>query len=54
MNQVPLTRASFGPYSRAMIRVCKEESFHQRQGFETLLVLSKGTEEQKDHGAGCH
>ncbi len=47
MNQVPLTRASFGPYSRAMIRVCKEESFHQRQGFETLLVLSKGTEEQK-------
>jgi ring-1,2-phenylacetyl-CoA epoxidase subunit PaaA len=47
MNQVPLCRASFGPYSRAMIRVCKEESFHQRQGFETLLVLSKGTEEQK-------
>jgi ring-1,2-phenylacetyl-CoA epoxidase subunit PaaA len=48
MNQVPLCRASYGPYSRAMIRVCKEESFHQRQGFETLLVLSKGTEEQKD------
>ncbi len=47
MNQVPLCRASFGPYSRAMIRVCKEESFHQRQGFETLLVLSKGTAEQK-------
>jgi ring-1,2-phenylacetyl-CoA epoxidase subunit PaaA len=47
MNQVPLCRASFGPYSRAMIRVCKEESFHQRQGFEALLVLSKGTEEQK-------
>jgi ring-1,2-phenylacetyl-CoA epoxidase subunit PaaA len=47
MNQVPLCRASFGPYSRAMIRVCKEESFHQRQGFETLLVLSKGTDEQK-------
>lgn len=47
MNQVPLCRASYGPYSRAMIRVCKEESFHQRQGFETLLVLSKGTEAQK-------
>jgi len=47
MNQVPLCRVSFGPYSRAMIRVCKEESFHQRQGFEALLVLSKGTDEQK-------
>jgi ring-1,2-phenylacetyl-CoA epoxidase subunit PaaA len=47
MNQVPLCRASFGPYSRAMIRVCKEESFHQRQGFEILLVLSQGNEEQK-------
>ncbi|MGZ3839615.1 MAG: 1,2-phenylacetyl-CoA epoxidase subunit PaaA [Flavisolibacter sp.] len=47
MNQVPLCRASYGPYSRAMIRVCKEESFHQRQGFEILLVLSRGTSEQK-------
>jgi ring-1,2-phenylacetyl-CoA epoxidase subunit PaaA len=47
MNQVPLCRASYGPYSRAMIRVCKEESFHQRQGFESLLVLSKGTEQQR-------
>ncbi len=47
MNQVPLCRASFGPYSRAMIRVCKEESFHQRQGFESLLVLCSGTPEQK-------
>jgi ring-1,2-phenylacetyl-CoA epoxidase subunit PaaA len=47
MNQVPLCRTSFGPYSRAMIRVCKEESFHQRQGFEALLVLSKGTAEQR-------
>jgi ring-1,2-phenylacetyl-CoA epoxidase subunit PaaA len=47
MNQVPLCRASYGPYSRAMIRICKEESFHQRQGFESLLLLSKGTEEQK-------
>jgi ring-1,2-phenylacetyl-CoA epoxidase subunit PaaA len=47
MNQVPLCRTSFGPYSRAMIRVCKEESFHQRQGFEALLVLSKGNAEQR-------
>ncbi|HWJ92196.1 MAG TPA: 1,2-phenylacetyl-CoA epoxidase subunit PaaA, partial [Flavisolibacter sp.] len=47
MNQVPLCRASYGPYSRAMIRVCKEESFHQRQGFEILLVLSRGSEDQK-------
>jgi ring-1,2-phenylacetyl-CoA epoxidase subunit PaaA len=47
MNQVPLCRASYGPYSRAMIRICKEESFHQRQGFEILLTLSKGTPEQK-------
>src|SRR5687768_8661946 len=47
MNQVPLCRASYGPYARAMIRICKEESFHQRQGFEILLTLSKGTEAQK-------
>ena len=47
MNQVPLCRASYGPYSRAMIRICKEESFHQRQGFEILLTLSKGTEAQR-------
>ncbi|HLS72108.1 MAG TPA: 1,2-phenylacetyl-CoA epoxidase subunit PaaA [Chitinophagaceae bacterium] len=47
MNQVPLCRTSYGPYSRAMIRVCKEESFHQRQGFEILLTLSNGTEIQK-------
>lgn len=47
MNQVPLCRTSFGPYARAMVRVCKEESFHQRQGFESLWVLSKGTDEQK-------
>lgn len=47
MNQVPLCRTSFGPYARAMIRICKEESFHQRQGFEILLVLSRGTDEQK-------
>ena len=47
MNQVPLCRTSYGPYSRAMIRVCKEESFHQRQGFEILLTLSRGTPAQK-------
>lgn len=47
MNQVPLCRCSYGPYARAMVRVCKEESFHQRQGFEILLVLSKGNETQK-------
>ncbi|MBV8195862.1 MAG: 1,2-phenylacetyl-CoA epoxidase subunit A, partial [Candidatus Dormibacteraeota bacterium] len=46
-NQIPLTRCSFGPYARAMIRVCKEESFHQRQGFELLNVLSHGTPEQR-------
>ena len=48
MNQVPLCRASYGPYSRAMIRICKEESFHQRQGFEILLTLSNGTEAQRE------
>lgn len=48
VNQVPLCRASFGPYGRAMVRICKEESFHQRQGFEILLALSKGTEKQKE------
>ena len=47
MNQVPLTRCSYGPYSRAMVRVCKEESFHQRQGYEILLSLCNGTEIQK-------
>jgi ring-1,2-phenylacetyl-CoA epoxidase subunit PaaA len=47
MNQVPLCRTSYGPYARAMVRVCKEESFHQRQGYEIMLTLSKGTEAQK-------
>jgi len=47
MNQVMLTRTSYGPYARAMVRICKEESFHQRQGFEILLVLSNGRDEQK-------
>jgi ring-1,2-phenylacetyl-CoA epoxidase subunit PaaA len=47
VNQVPLCRCSYGPYARAMIRVCKEESFHQRQGFESLYALSHGTAAQK-------
>lgn len=47
MNQVMLTRTSYGPYARAMVRICKEESFHQRQGYEILLALSQGTEEQR-------
>ena len=46
-NQVPLCRASYGPYGRAMVRICKEESFHQRQGWEILYELSNGTPEQK-------
>ena len=47
MNQVPLCRCSYGPYARAMVRVCKEESFHQRQGFEIVAQLANGTPEQK-------
>ena len=48
MNQVPLCRCSYGPYARAMVRVCKEESFHQRQGFEIISKLALGTPEQKE------
>ena len=48
MNQIPLCRCSYGPYARAMVRICKEESFHQRQGFDILHVLCNGTPEQKD------
>lgn len=48
MNQIPLCRCSYGPYARAMIRVCKEESFHQRQGYEIMVTLSKGNEAQKE------
>jgi len=48
MNQIPLTRCSYGPYARAMIRICKEESFHQRQGFDLLLTMMGGTREQRD------
>jgi ring-1,2-phenylacetyl-CoA epoxidase subunit PaaA len=47
MNQIPLCRCSFGPYARAMVRVCKEESFHQRQGFDILMKLCQGTPAQK-------
>jgi ring-1,2-phenylacetyl-CoA epoxidase subunit PaaA len=47
MNQIPLCRCSYGPYARAMIRVCKEESFHQRQGYDLMLTLCRGTPEQK-------
>src|ERR1044072_5128754 len=48
LNQVMLCRTSYGPYARAMVRICKEESFHQRQGFEILLTLANGTKEQRD------
>ncbi|TDA94142.1 Phenylacetic acid catabolic protein, partial [Halomonas marinisediminis] len=43
MNQVPLQRTSFGPYARAMIRICKEESFHQRQGYDIMMKMARGT-----------
>lgn len=48
INQIPLCRCSYGPYARAMIRVCKEEAFHARQGYDLLMSLSKGTAEQKE------
>lgn len=48
MNQIPLCRCSYGPYARAMIRVCKEESFHQRQGYEIMMTLARGTDDQKE------
>ena len=48
MNQIPLCRCSYGPYARAMVRICKEESFHQRQGYEALLTMMKGTQAQRD------
>ena len=48
LNQVMLCRTSYGPYARAMVRICKEESFHQRQGFEILLTLSRGTKAQEE------
>jgi ring-1,2-phenylacetyl-CoA epoxidase subunit PaaA len=48
MNQIPLCRCSYGPYARAMVRICKEESFHQRQGFDLLLTMMAGTQAQRD------
>jgi len=48
MNQVPLCRCTYGPYARAMIRICKEESFHQRQGFDALLAMMQGTDAQRE------
>ena len=48
MNQVPLCRCTYGPYARAMIRICKEESFHQRQGFDALLAMMQGTQAQRE------
>ena len=53
MNQVPLCRTSYGPYARAMVRICKEESFHMRQGFELLMALCRGSEEQKAMAQGA-
>ena len=47
MNQIPLCRCSYGPYARAMIRICKEESFHERQGYEIMLTLARGSAAQK-------
>jgi ring-1,2-phenylacetyl-CoA epoxidase subunit PaaA len=47
MNQIPICRCSYGPYARAMVRICKEESFHQRQGFEIMLTLARGTAAQR-------
>ena len=47
-NQVPLCRSSYGPYARAMIRICKEESFHQRQGYELLMTMMRGTQQQRE------
>ncbi len=53
MNQIPICRCSYGPYARAMVRICREESFHQRQGFEIMMTLARGTPAQRAHGAGC-
>ena len=53
VNQVSLQRTSYGPYSRAMVKICKEESFHQRQGYEIMANLAKGTKEQKEMAQGA-
>ena len=47
MNQIPICRCSYGPYARAMVRICREESFHQRQGFEVMMTLARGSQEQR-------
>ncbi len=47
MNQIPICRCSYGPYARAMVRICKEESFHQRQGYDIMMALARGSDEQK-------
>jgi len=47
MNQIPICRCSYGPYARAMVRICKEESFHQRQGYDIMMTLCRGSDEQK-------
>ena len=52
MNQIPLCRCSYGPYARAMVRICKEESFHQRQGFDIMMTLCRGTRGAEGDGAG--
>ena len=48
LNQIPLCRTSYGPYARAMVRICKEESFHQRQGYEIVTILAQGSKEQRE------
>ncbi len=53
LNQVPLCRCSYGPYARAMTRICREESFHQRQGFDIMLSLVRGSDEQRDMAQGA-
>jgi ring-1,2-phenylacetyl-CoA epoxidase subunit PaaA len=53
MNQIPICRCSYGPYARAMVRICKEESFHQRQGFEIMMTLARGTPEQRAMAQGA-
>jgi len=53
MNQIPLCRCSYGPYARAMVRICKEESFHQRQGYEIMMHLARGTPEQRQMAQGA-
>ena len=52
MNQVPLQRCSYGPYARAMVRICKEESFHQRQGYDIMMKLAAGSAGAEGDGAG--